>query len=145
MDGVTFSILMVDDDEDDRIIIDEAFMQIGYGAEIKKFVSGEGLFRYLSQVDPKLYPSLIVLDYHVRQWEASDLLKMLKDNPSYASIPVVIYTGSLAPSEAAELKRQGAFACIEKGALMSEIVSIAEQLRDLAEANKINRASTPEA
>jgi CheY-like chemotaxis protein len=39
LNGIPFSILVVDDDEDDRIIIDEAFKEIGYEAEIKKFMA----------------------------------------------------------------------------------------------------------
>jgi len=45
--GLRFSIVVAEDDEDDRILMDEAFVEIGCGAEIKKFISGEDMLRYL--------------------------------------------------------------------------------------------------
>ena len=62
MNGIPFSILIVEDDEDDRWIIDQAFIEIGYEAEVKKFINGEALFHYLEKIDNSVYPSLIVLD-----------------------------------------------------------------------------------
>jgi hypothetical protein len=56
--GIPFEILLVDHDADDRFFMDEAFKQVGYEAEVKKFITGEHLFRYLEQIDPSLYPSL---------------------------------------------------------------------------------------
>jgi response regulator RpfG family c-di-GMP phosphodiesterase len=133
---------MVDDDEDDRIIIDEAFMQIGYGAEIKKFISSDALFKYLDQLEPNLYPSLIVIDRHVRHWEPTDVLKKLKQHPAYGKIPVVIYSSTLSSSEKAEFEKLGVKACIEKGALMSEVTDIARHLKEMAEAGDRSAAKS---
>ena len=41
--GLPFKILIVEDDQDDRVIIDEAFQEIGYIAEVKKFDHGQAL------------------------------------------------------------------------------------------------------
>jgi CheY-like chemotaxis protein len=90
--GLPFSILVVDDDADDRMIIDEAFQEIGYEAEVKKFIDGKALLYYLEQIEPSLYRSLIVLDNTLPALEAADILSILKENASYKHIPVVIYT-----------------------------------------------------
>ena len=60
--GLPFTILVVEDDQDDREIIDDAFKEVGYEAEVKKFKEGQALLRYLEQIDRSGYPSLIVLD-----------------------------------------------------------------------------------
>ena len=60
--GLSFSILVVEDDEDDRIFLDDAFLRIGFDADVKKFKDEKGLFHYLESVEEALYPSLIVLD-----------------------------------------------------------------------------------
>jgi CheY-like chemotaxis protein len=134
-DGLPFSILVVDDDEDDRMMIDEAFMEIGSGAAVKKFINGKMFFHYLEQVDPSLYPSLIVLDNTLPELEATDMLRILKKNPLYQSIPVVIYTSSLSPAKKQQLLSQGAYACYEKGNTLQEIVEVVKELKQLSENN----------
>ncbi|MEI6950707.1 hypothetical protein V9K67_26230 [Paraflavisolibacter sp. H34] len=74
------------------MMIDEAFKKIGYEAEVKKFMNGKSLLRYLEETEPSLYPSLIVLDNTLPALDASDLLAVLKSSPSYHPIPVVVYT-----------------------------------------------------
>jgi hypothetical protein len=51
MNGLPFPILLVDD-EDDRMIVDEAFTELDYQAQIKKFVNGKALLDYLGKIDP---------------------------------------------------------------------------------------------
>jgi DNA-binding response OmpR family regulator len=78
MGGIPFKILIVDDDEDDRIILDEAFTEMGYAAEVKKFITRDALFNYLDHIDVALMPSVIVLDYVLGRVTALDVLKDLK-------------------------------------------------------------------
>lgn len=135
MDGLPFSILVVDDDPDDRVLIDEAFQQIGYESEVKKFVDGKSLLQYLEKVEPALYPSLIVLDNTLPELEATDILALLKENPAYKSIPVVIYTTGVSPSKKEKLLSQGAYACFEKGSSMQDLVRMAQELKRLSQSN----------
>lgn len=132
-DGLPFSILVVDDDEDDRMVIDEAFVAIGYGGKVKKFIDGKALLHYLEEVEPDLYPSLIVLDNTLPQLTAGDLLIILKSTPAYQSIPVVVYTTLLTPSKKEQLLAAGASACLEKGTSMEEVKQVATQLKNMAE------------
>ncbi|MEI6945633.1 response regulator [Paraflavisolibacter sp. H34] len=131
--GIPFSILVVDDDADDRLFIDEAFMEIGYAAEVKKFIDGKGLLRYLEQIEPALYPSLIVLDNTLPGLEAGDLLVILKAHPCCRSIPVVVYTSSVTAFMNEQLLSQGAYTVMEKASSTQEIVQVALKLKSLAE------------
>lgn len=127
--------MIVDDDPDDRVFIDEAFQSIGYEAEVKKFVDGKSLLQYLEKVEPALYPSLIVLDNTLPELEATDILALLKENPAYKSIPVVIYTSGISPSKKEKLLAQGAYACFEKGSSMQDLVRMAQELKRLSQSN----------
>ena len=135
MNGLPFTILIVEDDADDRFIIDEAFKQIGYEAEVKKFLSGESLFRYLNEIKTNVYPSLIVLDNTLPKMDASDILLLLKKDTRFHKIPVVVYTSTASPQKKEQLLAHGAYACLEKGALMDEVVTVAKDLKSLAEEN----------
>lgn len=133
--GLPFSILVVDDDEDDRIIMDEAFQHIGYESEVKKFIDGKALLQYLEQIDSSLLPSLIVLDNTLPAMGADELLRILKANPLYKPIPVVVYTSSVSPTQKERLLSLGAFACLEKAASMQDLIKVVEDLKQLAQSN----------
>jgi CheY-like chemotaxis protein len=130
--GLPFKILMADDDQDDREFIDDAFIQIGYAAEVKKFIDGKSLLGYLQQMEVSLLPSLIVLDSSLPGLDVESLLLFLKKEERYKNIPVVIYSGSLSSAMRQKLLQQGAYAIIEKVANMKNVVEIAQRLKDIA-------------
>ena len=134
--GLPFNILVVEDDSDDRIIIDEAFTKIGYEAEVKKFANGQALLDYLNELEPALYPSLIVLDNSLPGLNAEDLLTFLKKNQKYSAIPVVIYSGTISDAKKNLLMQLGAKAIVEKGNTMQSEMEVAQQLKDIAESEK---------
>ena len=132
MNGIPFSILIVEDDDDDRVIIDEAFIEIGYEAEVKKFINGEMMLHYLEKIEASLYPSLIVLDNTLPKLNATDILVILKKDQRFSDIPVIIYTSSISPQKKEQLLSLGAYACIEKAALMHDLVALAKELKSVA-------------
>jgi CheY-like chemotaxis protein len=131
--GIPYSILVVDDDADDRFLIDDAFNEIGQATVVKKFIEGKALLHYLDSIDPSMYPSLIVLDNTLPELEATDLLSILKSHPSYKSIAVVVYTTSLPPRKKRQLLSMGAYACFEKGNTVGEIVDMVKEFCRIAE------------
>ena len=134
-EGLPFSILLVDDDLDDQQVMDEAFMELDYGTEVKKLLNGKALLHYLEIVDPSTYPSLIVLDNTLPEMDAANLLSILKANPFYNEIPVVVYTTTLTPFKEEQLVAKGAYACYEKGSTMKEVLEVAKKLKSMAQNN----------
>jgi len=130
--GLPFSILVVDDDVDDLEIIDEAFKEIGFAAQVKKFLNGRALLHYLNSLDPTLYPSLIVLDNVLPEMDAHDILITLKEHTAYKDIPVVVYTTMLTPYKREQLRAKGVSALLEKGSTMPEVIRLAQELKNLA-------------
>lgn len=131
--GLAFSILVVDDDEDDRILIDEAFMEIGHDAEVKKFIDAKAMFKYLSDIDTSLLPSLIVLDNTLPGIDTEHVVSLLKESDTYKNIPIVIYTTAISKASKAHLLSLGVYACYEKGSTMEEIVGLVKELRQISE------------
>jgi CheY-like chemotaxis protein len=132
-DGLPFRILVVEDDEDDRILMDEAFLQIGYGSEVKKFRDGKMMLDYLEKVKPDLYPTLIVLDNNLPGWDATDILHLLKETSAYQQIKVVVYSTILSAALKEKLLHAGAHACMEKGSTFDELVQLATELKKIAQ------------
>ena len=136
--GLPFTILVVEDDADDREIIDDAFEEIGYEAEVKKFIDGQALLKYLEQIAESNYPSLIVLDNSLPGLDVQRLVSILKKDNRYKSIPVIIYSGTVSLAQRKELMEIGVSAIIEKGNTMQDVVNVVKRLRDVAE-GEINK------
>lgn len=139
MRTTTFKVLAVEDDADDRMLLDEAFKMIDYEAEIKKVADGDYLFDYLGKIDQELYPSLILLDNSLPKTTALEVLQQLKANAAFSAIPVVIYTTLISPSSRELLLAAGALAVLQKGLVMEDIVDDAKWFREIAEAQAAGR------
>jgi CheY-like chemotaxis protein len=138
--GLPFTILVVDDDEDDRIIIDEAFKEIGYESEVKKFLEGQSLLAYLNKIDSSVYPSLIVLDNSLPGLDVGGLVSNIKNDERFKTIPVIVYSGTVSQAKKQELQKYGVDAVIEKGTTMQDVVNVAQKFKNIAESDH-NRTS----
>lgn len=97
------SILVVDDDEDIRIVIAIALGCMGYTVEVAAggLVASRLLFEGFR-------PSLVLLDLMMPGMDGERFLATMRQNPDTADIPVVIMSGDRAtPEKAAELHAHG--------------------------------------
>ena len=96
----TLTILMADDDEDDRLLTQDAFKEsrvlnqlhcVEDGVELLQYLRSEGKYS-----DKTLYPtpSLILLDLNMPRMDGREALQHIKADPKLRSIPVVILTTS---------------------------------------------------
>ncbi|TYK65090.1 response regulator [Colwellia echini] len=98
--GKPITILMADDDEDDRILTQDALQEsrvrntlhcVEDGVELLEYLRREGKFS-----DPKTSPrpGLILLDLNMPRKDGREALKEIKADPELKNIPVVILTTS---------------------------------------------------
>ena len=96
-------VIYVDDDDDDRMIFAEAFAeQEGY--DVIPLESGKKLFSLLEQPG-HINPCLIIMDINMPQQSGIDILRLLKANPEYAVIPVVMFSTSVNNLECRECEQ----------------------------------------
>lgn len=103
-------VFMVEDDHDDRFITSNTLTEIGHDVPIKFFSNGEELFSALGHQ----IPSIILLDYNSTPDTGVQILRRLKSNDNYKSIPVVILTESSVPHFNTECYGNGAVSVIKK-------------------------------
>ncbi len=92
-----FSILMADDDEDDRQATEEAFREHHLVNEFWSVKDGEELMDFLHRRGPygdAPTPGLILLDLNMPRKDGREALKEIKSDPELRKIPVVILTTS---------------------------------------------------
>lgn len=87
------SILLVDDDPEDRDIIKDTFDDMGYDSSLRFEENGEEAIRFLQEADH--LPSLIILDLNMPRMNGRQTLAYLKSSPDFSSIPVIIFSTSL--------------------------------------------------
>ncbi len=87
-------IYLVDDDEDDRLLLRQAFRQHTTPCQIDEFTDGVGLIDRLTQTTAGAYPNLILLDLNMPRMDGFSTLKAIKENDAWQTIPVVVLTTS---------------------------------------------------
>jgi CheY-like chemotaxis protein len=97
-----FTILMAEDDPDDRFIVEQALGELGIGtcANLHFVEDGEELMHYLLRLgkytDATLSPrpALIFLDLNMPKKDGRQALVEIKADPDLQRIPVVVWTTS---------------------------------------------------
>jgi len=114
-------VLVVDDEPTIRELIADALREAGY--EVQTASNGIEGFEVLH----RWLPDAIVLDLMMPRLDGTGFVELLRLNPSYATLPVVLVTAAYAPHEAG--KRVGASAVLQKPFELDHLV---ETVRELA-------------
>ena len=120
-------ILIAEDDADDRLMINEAFMENNMPAGIVFFENGAELLDYLYSFDDsfeRTLPDLILLDLNMPKMDGKMVLSKLKLHNAYKEIPVIILTTSRSREEEAHVLNMGASGFFTKPSSFTELVNI---------------------
>lgn len=99
------SILVADDDPDDRMMIQEAFTENRIANQIVFVEDGEQLMDYLrreglfSENKDEPYPGIILLDLNMPKKDGREALRELKADPELCRIPIIVLTTSQAEED----------------------------------------------
>lgn len=131
----TPTVLVADDDPDDRLMIREAFEECVIGCRLCFVKDGVELMEHLrTTCDPTdasstPFPNLILLDLNMPLKDGRQTLKEIKSSPDFRAIPTVILTTSRNEDDIAACYDQGANSYIVKPASYSDLLGIADTLR----------------
>lgn len=90
--GNTNWVFIVDDDEDDRFLVQQVFNQQSPDSQLKALSNGAELLETLAESEP--LPNLILLDLNMPVMSGLETLERVRQNPAYESVPIVILTTS---------------------------------------------------
>ena len=126
----SITILMADDDEDDRLLTGEAFMEGRLANDLHFVKDGEELMQYLLRqgeyADPKTSPrpGIILLDLNMPRKDGREALEEIKSNPELCRIPVIILTTSKAEEDIIRSYDLGANSFIAKPVTFRRLVEV---------------------
>ena len=103
--GKLITILLADDDPDDRQMTQEALTECRLANELHVVEDGEELIDYLFRRNKYAHlvkeplPGLILLDLNMPRKDGREALKEIKANPDLRRIPIVVLTTSKAEED----------------------------------------------
>ena len=100
MDDSTYTILLVEDEENDALLVKMAFQKnhianpvqrVRDGVEAIQYLNGEGLYANRGCYP---FPEVLILDLKMPRMSGLELLAWVREHPEYRVIPTIIMTSS---------------------------------------------------
>ena len=127
-DPCRLSYVVVDDDEDDRLLMRLALEKANRLLPIFEFSDGQEIIDYLTQnvsvCTGQAVNWLIVIDVNMPRLNGLETLRQLRQNPYWSQLPVLMLSTSNDQVEAQELLINGANGYITKPNSANEFVDI---------------------
>jgi CheY-like chemotaxis protein len=128
------TILMADDDEEDRMLAQEAMEESRLANDLRFVCDGEELLDYLlrreqyAQPSTSPRPGLILLDLNMPKKNGREVLQEIKADPNLRTIPVVVLTTSKAEIDICQSYNLGANSFITKPVTFEGLVEVMKTL-----------------
>lgn len=103
----SYHVVLIDDDEDEHVLFQEAIEEIGYVSNMTALNTCEKLIDYLI-VKAEKPPDLIFLDVNMPRMNGIECLEQIRKEKRLNELPVVMYTNSL--------RKEDIIACYNLGA-----------------------------
>lgn len=132
--GIT--VLMADDDADDRMLLQEAWDENRIKNRLRFVENGEELLDYLfnrgkyAAAGDNPRPGLILLDLNMPVKDGREALEEIRTNPDFMKIPVVVLTTSKADEDIVKTYMLGISGFICKPVTFDGLVEVVKGLRN---------------
>jgi CheY-like chemotaxis protein len=133
-DGKMITILLADDDPDDRELTQDAFAENRLANLLHCVEDGEELMDYLhrrgkySHMQNEALPGLILLDLNMPRKDGREALKEIKANPELRRIPIVVLTTSKAEEDIVRTYDLGVNSYVTKPVTFKSLVELIKVL-----------------
>ena len=113
---------MVDDDPEDRSIMEDALLSIGQDAHFEE--NGINALKYLESCE--VLPGLIILDLNMPKLNGTETLERLQEDERLKTIPTIIYSTSVNTVQKEKCLQRGASNYIVKPITYVQAIEIAQ-------------------
>lgn len=133
-EGKMITIVLADDDADDRKLTQDAFMENRLANEFHTVEDGEELLDYLvrrgkyESLKGEPLPGLILLDLNMPRKDGREALKEIKLHPDLRRIPIVVLTTSKAEEDIVRSYDLGVNSYVTKPVTFKSLVELIKVL-----------------
>jgi len=124
------SVILVDDDEGNRLIFKKILKELKIGVKIQSFGNGANLMEYLNSKDA-FVPEMLLMNYNITQKNSLECLSEIKTDFRFDNMVTAIYSENLSDSDVDEIFVNGANIFIKKKEdynamkkVLSEVITI---------------------
>jgi CheY-like chemotaxis protein len=131
--GRVLSVLLVDDDEGDLLMIQEALASSATAHEIHVVHDGEEALQFLRRQGPfeaAPRPDLVLLDLNMPRMDGRQVLAAVKADEELRTIPIVVLTTSRSPADIVSSYRLHANAYVTKPMSLDELTEVVHGIDD---------------
>ncbi len=131
---VSITILVADDDADDRAMIEDAMRESRLRNSIQFVADGEELMDYLlgrerfADREKFPFPGLLLLDLNMPKKDGREALKEIRSDPALRALPVVVLTTSKAEEDIYRTYNMGVNSFITKPVTFDALVGLVRDL-----------------
>ena len=128
------TILIADDDPDDRMLLQDAFKESRLANDLRFVEDGKQLLAYLRREEEFAkpgnapFPGLILLDLNMPKMDGREALKIIKADAALRCIPVVVLTTSSAEEDIFRTYGLGVSSFISKPVTFEGLVNVVKVL-----------------
>lgn len=106
-------VVLADDDEDDRMLFEDAFSELKIKTKVKTCSDGAQLMDYLND-EESLMPEILFLDINMPKKNGLECLDEIKANPRFKNMAIAMYSTSSSDEHIEETFVKGANIYIKK-------------------------------
>jgi DNA-binding response OmpR family regulator len=121
--GKPVQVFMVEDNDPDVFLVEEALRSHGILPQIQRCQDGEEAIRVLSQIGEAGLPQIVIIDLNLPKITGLEILKHVRSLKQFDAVPVLILTSSQSMTDRALGKQFGADAYIAKPPTLTEFLS----------------------
>jgi CheY-like chemotaxis protein len=121
------TVLIIDDDEDDRFFMEQAFKTDSPATQLYLAPGGQQALDLLGSAHP--LPDVVILDLNMPGLNGFEVLERLKQSAQHRHIPVVILTTSDSSDDQERCRQLGATEFITKPTTYDGLSDVARRIR----------------
>jgi CheY-like chemotaxis protein len=132
----SLSILLVEDDANDVLLVQRAFQRTRGGVPILVTPNGVEAIKYLGGEPPyndratHPFPDIILLDLNMPKMGGLELLSWIRSQPNMKRLPVIVLTSSVQEADAMKAYEAGANSFVVKPNDFNQLVEAIRSLGD---------------
>ena len=126
-------ILLVDDNEDDRMLMLRSLKKSDPGAEVVSIASGSEALKYLDDLDDSPNPTVLLLDLNMPVMSGDEFLDEVSQDASLGGMTIIVVSTEINAARLARVAQSGAKGRLRKPFEPEELRAIIERTMEASQ------------